>query len=182
MEIESGSFRIHTPEGFVYTNFNPTPWREIWQGVSGFNAHFILIFDGGIPITKLITVTFKESSEIKRAVELYKDLKAQEKAKTRSQEELNEANRRITDGANYVILGKIDLSRAELDKAESILTGKTVEEIISEKIEDTQPDVGAAPPVSAIYVIGAAVVILVLILLLFGKNILSLAKGGKKDE
>jgi hypothetical protein len=180
LDVDTGSFRVHTPEGFVYTKFNPVPWREIWQGVSGFNAHFILIFNGGTSITTSISASFKESAQIKRAVELYKTIKEQEAAKTRPQEDLEEANRRITDGANYMIFGTEAQAKIELDKAESILTGKSIEEVISKNIEPV--DVEDTPETEDIkYIIGAAVA-LFLIIVIFGRKIILVLTGGKKDD
>jgi hypothetical protein len=181
MNVNSGSFRVHTPEGFTYSDTDPLPWREIWQGVSGFNAHFIQIFNGGTHITTPITVTFKPSATISRAVELYKNMKDQEANDARPQEDLDQANRHITAGANYVIFNNPNLASIELDKAEALLTGKPVEEIISENIEtidDTESDSG----VNVIYFIGGAFVLLLLIIVIFGKNIISSFLGGKKDE
>ena len=179
LNMETGSFRIHTPEGFVYNSSNPTPWREIWQGVSGFNAHFIQIFNGGTPITQDIAVSFRESETIRRAVELYKNLKAQEANKTRPKEQLDEANHRITNGANYVILGKGDLAKIELDTAESILTGKPLEDIISKSIKPMET---GGTTGNGTYVIAVGLIALVLLIVVFGKKITAVFKGGEKDE
>ena len=182
-EFDTGSFRVHTPEGFIYTKHSPTPWRKLWQGVSGFNAHFVLIFNGGTPMTETISVSFRESELIKRAVELYKDVKDQERNKARSQEELDEANRHITNGANQMITGNQGLAKTELDEAESILTGKPLEEVISEDVKVTENgDKPTSTAINPIYFIGLAVVVLILVLLVFGKNLISVLKGGKKDE
>jgi hypothetical protein len=181
MNVNTGSFRIHTPEGFTYADTDPVPWREIWQGVSGFNAHFIQIFNGGTQITIPITVTFKPSATISRAVELYKNMKEQEVKDTRPREDLDQANHHITAGANYVIFNNPTLASIELDKAEAILTGKSVEEVIAQNIE-TIDDTGSDTGVNVIYFIGGAFVLLLLIIVFFGKNIISSFLGGNKDE
>lgn len=179
LNANSGSFRIHVPEAFVYTNYNPIPWREIWQGVSGFRAHFILIFNGGTPLTTPITVSFKESQMIKRATELYGRILDLEAAQDMPQEKLDEANRRITEGANYVIFGEEGLAKIELDKAESILTGEPIEDIIS---RTTGPTEAEEPFSKEIYMIGIGFIVLVLVILIFGKKIISALTGGKKDD
>lgn len=179
--VGTGSIRVHAPEGYIYTTFEPDPWRQIWQGVSGFNAHFILIFNGGTRISQPITVSFRDDPIIERAVGLYKALKAQEKAQTRSPDEINEANRLITDGANFITLNKPDAAKNELDKAEAILTGKTIEEVIEKDIGEVEAP-KSETPVTVLYFIIGAVIALLLLLIFFGKNILSALKGGKKED
>jgi hypothetical protein len=181
-EFATGSFRIHTPEGFMYTKHSPDPWRMIWQGVSGFNAHFVLIFNGGTPLTQPISVTFRESAIIKRAVELYKEVKDQGLNDERPEEELDEANRHITNGANYVLTGNAGLAKIELDEAESILSGKSLEQVISEDFKPSDDEDQSKAPINPAYVLGAAILALIIVLVLFGKNIVSVLKGGKTDE
>ena len=182
-DFDFGSFRVHTPEGFIYTKHDPAPWRMIWQGVSGFNAHFVLIFNGGTPIDQKITASFRESATIKRAVELYKDLKVQERSGARSKDDLDNANHHITNGANYVVTGNEGLAGIELDEAESYLSGRPLEEIISDEFNIDEGDgVETNQSINPGYVLGALVLALFLVLLVFGKNIVSVLKGGKKDE
>ncbi|MEE9594807.1 MAG: hypothetical protein V3V92_05345 [Candidatus Hydrothermarchaeales archaeon] len=167
LNMDTGSFRVHIPEGFLHTGYDPMPWREIWQGVSGFKAHFILIFDGGTPLTTAIKVSFEESRIIKRAVEIHGRMLELESAKELPQEQLDEANQRVTEAANYVILGNDGLAELELDKAESILTGKPVTDIVFQSTETK----GSSR--RELYILGIVFVVLVLVSLIFGKKIVS---------
>jgi len=181
-DFDSGSFRVHTPEGFLYTKHDPVPWRMIWQGVSGFNAHFILIFNGGTPIDQKISASFRESDTLKRAVELYKELKAAEKSGSQSDDALDIANQHITNGANYVVTGNEGLAKIELDEAESYLTGRPLEDIISDDLNIDTSSIETGPAINPLYVLGGLVLALIVVLVVFGRNIVSVLKGGKKDE
>lgn len=173
LKAGAGSIRVHVPEGYIHTKYSPNPWREIWQGVSGFKVHYILVFNGGTPITSRISVSFKESPIVKRAVELYGRILETESAKGMPQQSLDDANRRITEAATYLIYGDIGLAEIELDKAESIITGKPLESI------SIQNETGETSR-RGLYGIGIAFVLLVLISLKFGKDIIATI-GGKKS-
>jgi hypothetical protein len=53
-----GIVRLHVPVGYIPSGYKPTPWRELWQGVSGFEDHFVAIFDG-ISFTQEIKAEFE---------------------------------------------------------------------------------------------------------------------------
>jgi len=167
MNVDTGSFRVNIPNGFVYTAFEPTPWREIWQGVSGYGAHFVLIFDGGTSLTTTISASFKESQIIQRAVGIHERILAMESEQTLPQEQLDKANRRVTGAANQVILGDPALAEIELDKAEAILTGQPLEEFVFKPAE-TDDSSG-----NDIFILGIVFVILVLFSVIFGRKIIS---------
>jgi hypothetical protein len=179
MSVNTGSIRFHVPEGYVYTKYSPTPWREIWQGVSGFKAHYILVFNGGIPISNPITVSFQESKLIKRAVKLYETILDLESSQSLPKEDIDTANGHITEAATYVVRGDAISAAIELDKAERILTGQSSGVAAPLEIEEISVEKGISRKL--IYGLVFAFLALVLVSLILGKKIISSRSGGKGD-
>jgi hypothetical protein len=138
-----GVIRIHVPAGSLHTGFEPTPWREIWQGVSGFESHFVIMYDT-VPLTQETTVTFKESETVAKASRV--DRQIREAEGTASKQQISMAKSHLGKAIDLLISGTEKEADDELEKALEALSAPTGTTITA-KETGPEPKKGICGPI-----------------------------------
>lgn len=117
-----GTIRLHAPVGYLPATSQPDPWREVWQGVSGFESHFLLIYDT-VPLNQGVKATFTKSGVVEKASEVDSAIDDAEDMAT--DEQVSRAKTHLGRAIDLLISGTSDEADEELEKALEALSGTT---------------------------------------------------------
>lgn len=117
-----GTIRLHAPVGYLPATSDPDPWREVWQGVSGFESHFLLIYDT-VPLSEGLKATFTESAVVEKASEV--DSAIDDAEDTAASTDISRAKSHFGRAVDQLISGTEEEADEELEKALEALAGTT---------------------------------------------------------
>jgi hypothetical protein len=119
-----GTIRLHAPAGYLPGTSVPDFWRDVWQGVSGFNSHFLLIYDT-VPFDEGVKATFIKSAVVEKASEV--DNAIEEAEDTATDEQISRARTHLGNALDILRSkeGTEEEADAELEKAFEALSGTT---------------------------------------------------------
>jgi hypothetical protein len=126
VEIVKGTIRVHLPVGDLPVGYEPAPWREIWQGVSGFEDHFVAIYDN-TPFTQEIKITFKEEPLLREIIEADNDV----------EKLVYKAGLKEKKGEDTTV------AQVYIDKAK-IALGKAIDSLLAQDKENAETELKAA--------------------------------------
>jgi hypothetical protein len=107
LKTGAGTIRIHLPVGTKPLSLEPVPWRIIWQGIGGYENHFVIVYDT-FPFTEGITVGFEESHLVRKAVEVTNEIKALDSLiRTIKNQTEGEDRKDVTIAERYISSAKI---------------------------------------------------------------------------
>jgi len=144
-----GVIKVHVPPGYLHTSYEPTPWREIWQGVSGFDSHFVIVYDT-VPLTQETQVTFKESETVAKAARIDKRLRDAENQV--GEQQVAMAKTQLGKAIDLLISGTEEEADEELEKALVALTAPAASSGGETEPEGPQPKKGICGPIAMLII------------------------------
>jgi hypothetical protein len=126
VQIGAGTIKVHFPVGQLPVEYEPEPWRELWQGVSGFEDHFVAIFED-VTITQQIIVKFREEPKLYDIIEADGEI----------EKLTNEINFRKSAGEDVVV------AENYVDRAKTTL-GESIDNLVQGNNEKAEVELEAA--------------------------------------
>jgi hypothetical protein len=141
LDVGMGTIRIHLPVGTKPISTDPRPWRIIWQGIGGYENHFVLVYDT-FPYNKKINIQLEESPIVGKAAKVGEEIRNLDFI-IKSSKNQTTVPREILAAEKYLFNAKIHLSRV----TDNIITGddekvKTEMESALEFIDKTKISLG----------------------------------------